>query len=1224
MRSRASALLLAPMLACALAPAAAQAAAKAEPANIQPYTAVVDGPSEAATLGEIGYDMTESGYDKGDSSSQELQLFLSPSEAATLEARGVETTAVPIEAPTAKSKAVGSSPNPFFNVWRSYSEPGGIADEMRATAAANPDVMKLEQIGTTALGKPILVIKMTANARNTPDGARPALLFSAINHAREWVAAEQGRRLPVWFAQHKNDPKIKEIIGKTELWFMPIQNIDGYDFTFTCGLGADQVACDYRNPPAGKSANRFWRKTIRDNNNNGIFGDSQDGVDPNRNYPAKRAIDEEGASNNIASGTYRGPYPLSEAGNLAVDRLQRRVKFFGNINYHTDGQLLLTPVSYTTDYAPPDATIFAAMTGTDGDSAVFPYQPQRSSDLYESNGDTIDNGYLNYGIIGWTPEMDTCTTGGDVVGCPGFSFPDVEAKMKAVFDKNLAFALNAANSLGELDRPKNYDNDPNHYQIKPTEDIQLNRFDVSYGASQQIEAIVRKTLGPSDVRASVVGVGNSTAVIPMTTAPAGERYGEVPGYYFERRRATIPAVLGTRTLVAGDVVNVIVLAGGLQKEFRYRIASTKLDPAKKRVLVVAAEDYKGVSPNVNPAGYDTAPRYLNTYKTALEGLGYEVATFDVDAPPPTGGTPNGVVFGQIKYPTHLGVLSHFDAVVYETGDDFVPQDITELNPKRMSSATAQTGSNEMAGWFHHAMLELRDYANEGGKLIVAGRNVHQAPTSTSTSLSATGPYTWTPDKLFGFYYPENNGGDDDLPGTAFLRSRTTSNDTWQNYLGVVGRSGGIGTTVSATVPTLAGAPVTPSATGLFAGMPAITVDSSAGNDPNQNADGTPLPLAKIPLRLRNWAAGGNTNEPVRQERIEADYTTTPAQNATGGAILSTRDSVTFGFGLEQVDAATRSELLKRSLTYLVPTTADTVAPTIAGFKWPLANSTATPADPIEVDVTAFDDRGDLKTVNLYADGALVGSVPVFPHQFRYTPPKSKVGSSVKLTAEAVDKAGNKSTRDLTVNILDTDDLVLSPVPVNKPTLAGSPLVGQTLSCVNGGFLNGPRSYSYAWLRSGTPIAGATGVTYTLTDADLGRTIACRMSATNSAGTADATSEALYVSTPGAPGVTVVNNLVTTVVAAPVTTTKVAAVTFAAACKLASNRKSVSCAVSSSSTAKFTGSIRLQGHRTAAASKSGKKKVTLTLRATKALKKGTKVVLKLKSGKVTKQITVKAS
>ena len=58
-------------------------------------------------------------------------------------------------------------------------------------------------------------------------------------------------------------------------------------------------------------------------------------MDPNRNYPAKRGIDEEGASNSISSGTYRGPYALSEPENLAVDRLQRRVKFKANVNYHS-------------------------------------------------------------------------------------------------------------------------------------------------------------------------------------------------------------------------------------------------------------------------------------------------------------------------------------------------------------------------------------------------------------------------------------------------------------------------------------------------------------------------------------------------------------------------------------------------------------------------------------------------------------------------------------------------------------------------------------------------------------------------------------------------------------------------------------------------------------------------------------------------------------------------
>ena len=82
--------------------------------------------------------------------------------------------------------------------------------------------------------------------------------------------------------------------------------------------------------------------------------------------------------------------------------------------------------------------------------------------------------------------------------------------------------------------------------------------------------------------------------------------------------------------------------------------------------------------------------------------------------------------------------------------------------------------------------------------------------------------------------------------------------------------------------------------------------------------------------------------------------------------------------------------------------------------------------------------------------------------------------------------------------------------------------------------------------------------------------------------------------------------------------------FAAACKLTASKKAISCAVSSNAKTAFSGSIRLQGHKTASASKSGKQKVTLTVRSAKALKKGTKVVLKLKSGKTTKQITVSAS
>ena len=826
MRLRAPVVLLVVVLACLLGPPAAAAAED----YLRPYTSIVD-QGDLGELAQVGVDIDHAGWDPSGPAEQEVAVALFAAQARTLEARGVDLEPMPLPEASHKSAAAGDSPNPYYNVYRQFMGEGGIHDEMLQIAKDNKDVVKYERIGTSTLGKPMAVLKMTADARNTADGTRPAVFFSSNNHAREWIAAEVQRRLMGWFAANKDEPGVKRLLETREIWFMPIQNPDGYDYTFTCGTGDDNHLC-----PSGETpTNRFWRKTLRDNNGNGIYGDPSDGVDPNRNYPAKRGIDEEGASNSFTSGTHRGPYALSEPENLAFDRLLRKIPFKANVNYHSAGQLLLTPVSYITDYAPNDATIFNAMTGVDGDGAVEPYTPQRSSDLYESNGDTIDNAYLNYGVIGWTPELDTCATGGGPTGCNQFDFPDDEGKVQAIFEKNLPMALNIVHSADRLDRPRNYENDPGQYQVKPTQDIQINEFDVSYGATQTIEAIVRRSLGPVDVNATISGPGGDTRTVVLRAedAPAGERYGDAAGAYFHRVRVTTPENWASssqpvRNAAPGDVVSLSVRAGGLRQRMSYRVESVPdADEDTKRVLVVAAEDYTGSSPN-RSGPYDTSPRYLDEYATALQGLGYDVATFDVDDPPD-----NADDSASLKHPTALGVLSHFDAVVFESGDDFIPQEASESDPRHLSTPTTQSGSFTLAPWAHKAMIALRDYLNEGGKLVVGGRNAHQWPIGSS-NLSATGPYEWAPDKVFGFFYPESNGGDDDLPGTAFQRYRDISNDTWQNYLGVVGRatagtaSSGYGNTA------LDAEAMTAKAGGIFDGMTPFTLDTAAGDDPNED------------------------------------------------------------------------------------------------------------------------------------------------------------------------------------------------------------------------------------------------------------------------------------------------------------------------------------------------------------------------------------------------------
>jgi hypothetical protein len=84
----------------------------------------------------------------------------------------------------------------------------------------------------------------------------------------------------------------------------------------------------------------------------------------------------------------------------------------------------------------------------------------------------------------------------------------------------------------------------------------------------------------------------------------------------------------------------------------------------------------------------------------------------------------------------------------------------------------------------------------------------------------------------------------------------------------------------------------------------------------------------------------------------------------------------------------------------------------------------------------------------------------------------------------------------------------APVNTEQPVISGGDQVGATLTCSPGKWTGVPApSFTFTWLRGGQPIAGATGATYVLTDADGDKAITCRVSAANAAGTVTATSAA---------------------------------------------------------------------------------------------------------------------
>jgi Carboxypeptidase regulatory-like domain len=74
---------------------------------------------------------------------------------------------------------------------------------------------------------------------------------------------------------------------------------------------------------------------------------------------------------------------------------------------------------------------------------------------------------------------------------------------------------------------------------------------------------------------------------------------------------------------------------------------------------------------------------------------------------------------------------------------------------------------------------------------------------------------------------------------------------------------------------------------------------------------------------------------------------------------------------------------------------------------------------------------------------------------------------------------------------------VEPVNSAPPVVSGAPTVGRTLSCSSGSWTGlQPITFSYAWLRNGSVISGASGSTYVVQPADQGHGLACEITATN--------------------------------------------------------------------------------------------------------------------------------
>jgi hypothetical protein len=110
------------------------------------------------------------------------------------------------------------------------------------------------------------------------------------------------------------------------------------------------------------------------------------------------------------------------------------------------------------------------------------------------------------------------------------------------------------------------------------------------------------------------------------------------------------------------------------------------------------------------------------------------------------------------------------------------------------------------------------------------------------------------------------------------------------------------------------------------------------------------------------------------------------------------------------------------------------------------------------------------------------------------------------TVQTTDSMGNVTSASYTWRIGAAPPPTFAPKNTAAPGLSGTDAIGQKLTCSQGTWTGtAPISYSYAWTRGGTAIAGATRATYVIQSADARQHLGCSVKASNAVGSATATS-----------------------------------------------------------------------------------------------------------------------
>ena len=190
---------------------------------------------------------------------------------------------------------------------------------------------EVTSIGKSYWGKELWALKVGNKESNSK-----VLILGGL-HAREWISIEQAYYLAEYLivsynrdAATKREKRIKHLLDNRQIWFVPLANPDGHDYTFyKDNMWRQNRGLNFHGQKR-KSGNRTHGrlKTTR-----------MIGVDLNRNYD----IDFESKIGN--DGCFSGPCAESEPETKAIAELIRNNTFNASISYHSLWPAVLRPAA---------------------------------------------------------------------------------------------------------------------------------------------------------------------------------------------------------------------------------------------------------------------------------------------------------------------------------------------------------------------------------------------------------------------------------------------------------------------------------------------------------------------------------------------------------------------------------------------------------------------------------------------------------------------------------------------------------------------------------------------------------------------------------------------------------------------------------------------------------------------------------------------------------------